>query len=140
MDTNQAELCWLIRTQPRQPKGVRRFQSGMVGVATGQTARLNVVSTAESGAQAWPVRVLYALTGNPRSEVVAQSSVILEPGVSAFLDAPFEKCGAAGEKRHQIRAAVTVLDDADCRCVVTLEVFDNRTGRTVIVVQVPELW
>lgn len=137
MDTSEAKLCWLIRTKPTRPKGIRQLKSGMVGIASGQTARINVVNTAEPDALAKSAWVL-GFT-NPRSELIAESTFTLESGESAFLNLPFEKCGAPGETRHQIRVVVTVLDDPTCACIATLEVFDNQTGRTAAFMQVPEL-
>ena len=131
------ELIQLIRTTESQSKGVRQFKSGMVGIAKGQIARVNVVNTASTGSQPATPTVIFGLWGNPRSELLTQSTVTLEPGASAFLDADSGATGA-GEARHQVRAVVTIVDDPDSSCVVTLEVFDKDTGKTTVFLEVPD--
>ena len=42
------------------------------------------------------------------------------------------------QSRAQIRMSVIVLDDPRAECVVTVEVFDDDSGRTAVIVQIPE--
>jgi len=75
----------------------------------------------------------------PRSERLAQTTVTLHPGVSAFLDLSWDAVAGHGEKRHQVRAEVTAVNDPTSACVVTLEVFDNETGKTMVFLQIAEI-
>ena len=73
---------------------------------------------------------------NPHSELLRQETFTLEPGASAFLDLSWDIIAGRDENRHQVRATVTVLDDEDSACAVTLEVFDNETGQTAALLPV----
>jgi hypothetical protein len=134
---NDWELFLGVRAKQHQPKRVRHFKSGMVGIARGQIGRLNVVNTAAPGSFAELV-VLMALTANPHSERLVHSTFALKPGMSVFLDVDGDAIAAGEERRHEVRAEVTALDDRDCACVVTLEVFDKETGKTTALIEVAE--
>jgi hypothetical protein len=75
-------------------------------------------------------------TVNPRSERVAQTTVTLEAGVSAFLDLSWDAVAGQSESRHQVRAEVTIINDLTAACVVTLEVFDQDTGKTTLLLTI----
>src|SRR5262245_41716806 len=122
------------RAKQLQAKRVRQFKSGMVGIASGQIGRLNVVNTAVPG----PVdpTVFMGWTQNPRSEHLVQSTFTLKPGMSVFLDVDGDAIAAGEERRHEVRAEVTALDDLDCACLVTLEVFEKETGKTTALIEV----
>jgi len=133
------EIIQVIRTTPSQSKSIRRFKSGMVGVAKGQVVRINVVSTATPEIGSKPnSHISYGLWANPRSELLAQETVSLEPGASAFLDVDWDALKAGKDSRHQVRAEVIVRDDADGACAVTLEVFDKDTGKTTVFMEVKD--
>jgi hypothetical protein len=121
-----------------QPSGKRQFQSGMVGIAKGQIARLNIVNTSGDLNLPSPT-IAMGYTLNPRSERLAQTTVTLHPGVSTFLDLSGDAVVGDGEKRHQVRAEVTIDNDPTSACVVTLEVFDNETGKTMVFQQIAEI-
>lgn len=129
------EITQIIRTSRSQSNGIRQFKSGMVGIIRGQVARLNVVNTAMPGSQS---TARMGIWQNPRSELLAQETFSLEPGASAFLDLDWDAVGSGNESRHQVRAMVTVLDDADSACVVTVEVFEKDTGKTTVFMEVPD--
>ena len=133
MDPHEWEVTLGLRPKRAPSGGPRRFFSGMVGLARGQTARLNVVNVGDR-----KVVVRKGTVGNPMSEPIAESESVLEPGESAYLDVPYASVASREEKRHQIRAVVTVLEPADARCLVTFEVFDAETGRTIVCHAVPE--
>ena len=109
-----------------------RMSSGFVGVAGGQTARLNVVNTTDffpiNGFPPGPCRAtlnLYDDTGR----LIASRSFSLDPGRAGSLDwvAP------ANSGRVAVRAEVIVDPDSNglVPCLMpTLEVFDNRSGNT----------
>ena len=129
--------CRSVRPKPARTSGVRQFQSGMVGISKGQTVRLNVVNTTTNGNLPSPT-IFMGYTLNPRSEHLAQTTVTLERGVSAFLDLGWDAVAGHGENRHQVRAEVTAINDPTGACVVTLEVFDNENGKTTLLLQVAE--
>ena len=134
---NVLELILAACAKQTQRQRVRQYKSGMVGVARGQVVRINVVNTGVPGSLA---KIVWeALTANPRSELLGQTTFSLEPGASAFFDLDSDAIVAGEEKRHQVRAQVTVLDDPEAVCLVTLEVFDKETGKTTVFMQVTEV-
>jgi hypothetical protein len=119
-------------------RGVRRFRSGIVGLARGQTARIHVVNTTlepnaitkTAWVQGW---------SNPRSEPLGEGAAFpLPPGASVFRDFHPDLSAAMLEQRVQIRVMVTVLDDPGADCIVTLEVFDDESGRATVIMKIPE--
>ncbi len=111
----------------------------MVGIAKGQTIRINTVNTAEQPDEGSHLRVRPGLTQNPSSELVKESSVLLGPGASAFLDAGFDAIKSRDKTRRQVRATVTVLNDPEGRCRATLEIFDTDTGRTSLWIELRDI-
>jgi hypothetical protein len=117
---------------------------GMVGIAEGQTARLNLVNLLTPGAATVPPgpcrAELQFLDGD--GNVVVSRLVRLQAGHAAFLDfaptfAPPSTVGdAATPLRAEIRANVELaaggIPPGPCRA--TLEIFDNATARTTIFV------
>lgn len=115
---------------------------GMVGIAEGQTARLNLVNLIPPGPPDVPPdpcrAELQFLDGD--GNVVASRRVQLEAGHAAFLDftpafVPINTNGDASTPlRAEIRASVNVgvggIPPGPCRA--TLEIFDNTTGRTSV--------
>jgi hypothetical protein len=98
--------------------------SPLLGLARGQTARLNVVSY--EGPDSTPVRVELAFfddQGNP----LARSEETLAPGRAAALELPYERLGRA-DLRVEVRAVVRVVGSPNI--IPSLEVFDNETGKT----------
>ena len=117
---------------------------GMVGIAEGQTARLNMVNLLPAGPAAVPPgpcrAELQFLDGD--GNVLAARRVRLEAGHAAFLDftpasVPINTNGdAVAPLRAEIRASVNVgvgeIPPGPCRA--TLEIFDNATARTAVFV------
>ncbi len=116
---------------------------GMVGIAEGQTARLNLVNLLSPGAATIPPgpcrAELQFFDGD--GNVVASRLVRLEAGHAAFLDftptfVPVNTGDVAAPLRAEIRANVELgvagLPPGPCRA--TLEIFDNATARTTIFV------
>lgn len=114
---------------------------GMIGIAQGQTARLNLVH-AVSGDVLSPPDPCRALLRffDADGNLLARRRVDVAPGRSTFLDFTPSFAPPIGDviapARAQIRAAVAFGSDsllAPDPCRVTLEIFDNATGRTEIV-------
>lgn len=115
----------------------------MVGIAQGQTARLNLVNTAQPDPLIPPdpcrarLRFLDA-DGNVLTRLAAE----VPAGHSTFLDftlptVPVNTLGdvnASVPLRAEIRAAVTFLtvQSPPDPCRVNVEIFDNVTGRTSV--------
>ena len=127
------EITQVIRTTLGEPKRIREFKSGMVGIAKGQVLRLNVVNTATPGSAARAVTVLCGIWSNPRSEpILDEKCPALGPGDSMFHDVDWDAIQPGNEPRHQVRAVVTLVDDVEGAFVVTLEVFEKDTGKTTV--------
>jgi len=119
---------------------------GMVGVADGQTARLNLVNVGvpdpTTGIPPGPCRARLQFV-DADGGVLAARGVAPEAGHSTFLDftpsfIPIDTNGAVAPLRAEIRAVV--LSDSAAPpgpCRLTLEIFDNVTGRTQIALYPP---
>ena len=108
--------------------GWSEFASGTVGLAAGQTLRLNVVNL--SAAEA---RITHGLWTNPRPFSLGEDSFTLGPGEARDFD--LKHSDLAGELldktgRVQIRALVRSSTRMICG---NLEVFDSKTGRTNVI-------
>jgi hypothetical protein len=136
---------------------------GLLGLARGQTARLNVVNlrsrsvpAAESTAdQVVPASEPTEHTVAPvpcnvrlrfldqRGNTIARSVESIMPGDGAFLDMPFHEAIPPGfqGRRFEIRAIVQVLrrpeETRRCATISTLEIFDGETGRTDVIYPEP---
>ena len=100
--------------------------SPMVGLARGQTARLNVVNLFPPD----PCEVQIVFYDSQRKPL-ARGADTLKPGAAMFLDLSYSAIGDPN-LRVEIRAQVTVSDQTRCRA--SLEVFDDDTGRTAVFV------
>ena len=122
-----------VASQKVAPKSFPKLRSGIVTIVRGQSARLNVVNAATNSTN---VRALGALTANP-GEVLAQSKFTLQPGISAFIAVNRDSVQTTYHGNSlPIRGEVTLIEDPDSACIATLEVFDNNTGKTTLLVQV----
>lgn len=123
------------RTRPlaaRTTRGaVQRLATGAVGLAPGQTARLNVADTCPRPPGGVRVRLL--LVGDDGTPL-ARGERSLEAGKTVFLDLPRSN-ERPSSGRLSVRAVVE-LPDAPCdgdacpSLLATLEVVDDATGRT----------
>jgi hypothetical protein len=121
---------------------------GMVGITRGQTARLNVVNA--NDVPPGPCRSSAEVPPGPcRAQVdliffdntgrmLARTTATLAPGHAAFLDLNGDTLERQGN-RAQVRAAVMTPPpepDSVSRAVLvaTVEVFNNETGRTIVVI------
>src|SRR4051812_6797109 len=122
---------------------------GMVGITRGQTAWLNVVNVSDVQPGACPssddvppgpCRAQVDLIFFDRlGRTLAHSTETLAPGRAAFLDLNGDTLERLGN-RAEIRAVVTPPPEPDRSSrtvlVATVEVFNNETGRTTVVVPV----
>jgi len=123
----------------------------MLDITAGQTARLNVVNALPQPPPIYPSPPPTRLTlmfvdgnGNPFNIAGAplQTTVTLGPGQSAFLDLNGDALPVGPPvypspppQRVQIRAVLPSCDGCDQGFVIpTLEMFDNATGKTTLVV------
>ncbi|HMG32621.1 MAG TPA: hypothetical protein VKM94_01685 [Blastocatellia bacterium] len=128
-----------------------RFTFGMLGITTGQTARLNVVNALPVDPPSIPVGPPIRVTlmfvdgnGNPFNIAGAplQTIVTLGPGQSGSLDLNSDAIPNGPPTvpngppiRVQIRALVAECEGCSRGFVVpTLEVFDNATGKSTLVI------
>lgn len=123
---------------------------GMVGLAAGQTARLSVVRVDNPDAidneDIRPVTLKLTFLDRDghviltRDGVRVESTVVLRPGRSAFLDLDSRGMVIEGG-RASIRAFVQPARrppgprDSDPEWLPTLELYDNETGRASFVLQ-----
>jgi len=127
-----------------------RFTFGMMGIAAGQTARLNIVNALPIGPPNLPVGPPIRVTlmfvdanGSPFNIGGTQlrTTVMLSPGQSVFLDLNGDALPigpptlpSVPPQRAQVRALVSECDRcSDGLMVASLEVFDNVTGKTTLV-------
>jgi hypothetical protein len=119
---------------------------GLIGLAQGQTARLNIVSVSPgpctpSEVSPGPCRVQLAFLDADgrvivkRSGALAQVTLTLVSGRAASLDLSADDLLIDG-MRTEIRAVAQVTSRlvAPGPCRLTLEIFDNITGRTDVAV------
>jgi hypothetical protein len=125
--------------------------SGMVGVVDGQVARVNVLNP---GVVAPAVGVVCTATlsfFDGAGTLLKTGPVIVLPGQSQSLDVFGDKdLSLTGATRREIRATITIPavapvstaasnPPAACTLIGTLEVFDETTGKTQVVLRVPHV-
>jgi hypothetical protein len=131
-------------TAPNMPVTDTRT-SGAVGIAQGQTARFNVLRPDETATATCSAVLTYF---NGAGKQLKTSTVTVAPGTLGYLDL-FSDTDLAlpTNQREQIRVTVAVPVAAPspssssttptavpvCRLVPTLEIFDEVTGRTSVV-------
>lgn len=136
MGAGDLEFSWSVRPKQDESRGIRRFRSGIVALADGQTARVHVVNAGSETTSRAKI-ICLGLWQNPSSELLGEGTVGLAAGASAFLDSPDRPAGGHGQ-RVQIRAMVAVLDDWEADCVVTLEVLDSKSQRAAVLMLLTE--
>ena len=111
---------------------------GLVGIGLGQTARLNAVNLGGPDTQPCEVEMTFF---DDEGDRLAERGIIIIGGKSASLDLSADQLGGPDTRpgqRFQLRGIVKALGgpDTKLRCeeiiVSTLEVFDNETGRTTV--------
>ena len=111
---------------------------GMVGIAAGQTARLNVLNV---GGQGQAVECIASMIFvDDQGALLKTNTFKMRPGRSVSLDLVADvDLGLGTNDRRQIRAVLARLpgeapqNAPTCVLAPTLEIFDRFTGRTSIV-------
>jgi hypothetical protein len=118
----------------------RSRTSGMIGVAQGQTARLNVLNPEDSSSTVGCSGQLTFFDAQGR--MLKSATVTVLPGQSASLDVRGDsELALPANGRGEIRATITIPaalppsgsaapTPAPCRLIGTLEVFDTLSGQT----------
>lgn len=143
-----AAAPWTItRTSARQTDSVgRTVNFGSIGVATGQTVRITGLAVGPCNI---PVEIVFL---DAKGDVIGAHDMSIEPGQSASFDLNFDSFlrKAGGEplvlpdpaNRLQLHGLIKYSVHAEHvdieRIVPTIEVFDNKTGRTTFGWSVPE--
>jgi hypothetical protein len=119
--------------------------TGMVGIAEGQTARLNTLNPGVAPPAIGVVCSALLNFINGQGTVLKTAVVSVSPGKNAWLDLFSDRdLGLAADERTQIRATITVppiLPPAGstaslpppCSLIGTLEIFDTLSGKTQVV-------
>ena len=116
--------------------------TGMVGLASGQTARLNLLNP---GIQAPAMGIIctaqVSFVDSDGASLKSDTLAVI-PGKSASLDLSGDsELNLAMGDRRQIRALITIpaipasspnAGAPSCTVIPTLEIFDSATGRTVV--------
>jgi hypothetical protein len=134
-------------TTPAPTPAQETRTSGVVGIAQGEAARFNVLRPNETATAMCSAVLTYF---DASGAVLKTATITVAPGQAAYLDlfSDTDLSLAAGQRR-QIRATFSVplatpasssdvraLDKKDppvCRLIGTLEIFDEVTGRTSVV-------
>jgi hypothetical protein len=135
-----AALAESAPAQPGSPIAISglQFSSGMAGLASGQTARLSVVNVGPSTGSPIPCVLGLAFLDSD-SKILNQMFVAVAPGKAAFLDLTMN---IRDSDRLQIRgigynpllaAGSAIPQPLSCNLVLTLELFDTVSKRTVAV-------
>lgn len=118
--------------------------SGMIGIAAGQTARVNALNP---GRAAPAVGVPCSATVTFQDDqgiLLKQATVTVNPGDAAHLDLLSDAdLSLASDQRKEIRATISAptpvtpatgtsatAEPVACRLIGTVEIFDSLTGRT----------
>jgi hypothetical protein len=127
-----------------------QFSSGMVGLASGQTARLNVVNVGAAAPSPLPCVLVLAFVDSD-GKILTQKFVSVASNKAALLDLPSsDVSGDSGDDgngtnaaRRQIRGIgynplltpeSAIPQPLSCHLIPTLELLDTDTGRTAVIV------
>ncbi len=125
--------------------------SGMVGVTAGQVARVNVLNPGVAAPAAGVVCTATLNFFDGAGALLKTGPVIVLPGQSQSLDVFGDKdLALTGAVRREIRATITIpavvpvstatsTPPAACTLIGTLEVFDETSGKTLVVLGVGHL-
>lgn len=112
---------------------------GMIGIAEGQTARLNLVNIGTVGIPPGPCRATLEFFDGAGNVLASRRVRVLE-GNATSLDFELPAVQVNGDAtvatplRAEIRAAVAPIDNGvpPGPCRATVEIFDTATGRTSV--------
>src|SRR6266545_2362933 len=124
------------RTEPAQAyEDPNEKPLPMVGLAKGQTARLNMVNIGDPNVEPCEVQMVFY---DSQGKALARDVQKLDPGVATFLDLGYSDVGDP-TIRVQIRAWVKVVVGDPNICLSSLEIFDDETGKTTVFVGNPNI-
>ena len=113
---------------------------GMVGLAAGQTARLNVLNLGGQGSPTAPTCIVSLVFLDDQGQLLKTNTLELRPARSVSLDLDADSdLALAANQRRQVRALIAPLPTAPgeaasaCPLMPTLEIFDRSTGKTSVV-------
>ena len=139
-------MATVFQSASAQTKTSLSRSTGMIGITTNQTARINVVRDDPFFFDDPFLRVELSFVDSD-GNILAQKVYELGAGKATFLDLNGRDVVGSGLNRRQLRAVVKFLGPVDLlpaeNCIPTLEVIDNDTGETRFVlpavqkVQVP---
>src|SRR5262249_46802657 len=116
---------------------------GMIGVAAGQTMRLNVSNVelpVTRGFPPGPCRVELTFLDSSGGELVPAVMKELPPGQSAHIDLNADMLTRTGSLRMEVRPSLKFLSTSPTPgnsgfppgpCVTSVEIIDNTSGKTV---------
>jgi hypothetical protein len=114
-------------------------QFGMVGLASGEVLRLNVVAYPPDPCRA-AIGFLNANGQVPQPQ--PYKTVDLNPGEAAFVDLPASALGIAAGGRREFQPVVTLQPQpepgAPNTCGASVEVFDSLTGLSLVAIPQPD--
>jgi hypothetical protein len=120
----------------------------MIGIASGQTLRVNVVNMGTSASTSTSSCNVIIRFLDPQGAVLKEAAVNVVANKAASFDLNYSQTGTQGTAgtRSQLRAVVLfgysggaqpgpdTRDQYDCNIVPSLEIYDNSSGRTSLIV------
>lgn len=112
-------------------------QFGMMGLAAGQTLRLNVVAYPPDPCNA-QIGFLNSNGATPQPD--PSKTVTLNPGQAAFIDLTAASLGIQFGQRREFQPVVTLISISDSvsQCAASVELFDTSTGFSLVVLPQPD--
>jgi hypothetical protein len=135
-------VCAIWGARPAEATIIINGKTGLFGVAEGQTVRVSIVNLAYTKGGIIPCVGIFDLNGNEIAR--HESGTPLRVGQGMFFDFDAASFGLRAGQRAQIRVVAEISptpddnrgsptpDDSDV--AVTVEVFDNTSGKTMFVV------
>ena len=112
----------------------QQHSSGVVGIAEGQTAKLNVLYPTVPAPILQVLCTATLVIADDQGKIIkSQEAQQLIAGRSVSLDLNADTDLPSGTSRLQIHA-LTLTPNPGCALIPTLEIIDNATGRTVVVI------
>jgi hypothetical protein len=138
-------LMALISPAAAQPGGQSGLGFAMIGIACGQSARLNVLNMAPLSTSNQSSCTVTFQFLDSQGQLLKQTTANLTPGTAGALDLSFDEA-PGGSLRSEIRGVLLfgysgganppagILQQTACgNLTPSLEVYDNGTGRTSLI-------
>jgi len=118
----------------------QQHTSGVVGITAGQTAKLNVLYPSVPAPILQILCTATLVIADDQGKILkSQEAQQLIGGKSIWLDLNADTDLPSGANRVQIHA-LTLTPNPGCALIPTLEILDNSTGKTVIVMGSKVTW